>query len=503
MPPSPPNVLVIMADQMKATASHLYGNPFCITPGLERLANDGVLFETAITPHPLCVPARVSLWSSQWSRTHGVRGNQGHMPSGVHHAFRTWREAGFHTALIGKDHCFASDEDRNLFDVRCTLGHEGRDPHDPPRGIAWSRPNAAIDAAHEPRKAMPQQAAAVSYAVTDGDPAASSTGLVTDTTITWLERAAQRDTPFAAWVSYPDPHTPYEVNRRWADTIDPTKVPLDPPLEAHDVTLPERTRILIDLLGMHDATETDARGVVATYHAMVTFIDHGVARLLDALERLGLREDTIVVFCSDHGDFAGEYGMTRKGGAFYDAMVRVPLIVSWPGRVPQAQRESSPVNLIDLVPTLLTLQDIDVPASMQGHPLPTVTTNPARHETFSEYGAGTRLMTRADLTVLATPRGLSAAKASLAWREAEGRRRMIRTRTHKYVTDPMGDLDELYDLQTDPQERTNIAGRAHHVDVQQSLEQALSEWDVTTQSSAWLTPSAPRLTTPPPKGRSA
>ena len=101
-----PNILLIMADQLKATASHLYGNTFCHTPAMARLAGDGVLFEHAFTPHPLCVPARISMWTSQFSHTHGARRNETLMPAGAQHASKLWQKAGYHTGLIGKNHCF-------------------------------------------------------------------------------------------------------------------------------------------------------------------------------------------------------------------------------------------------------------------------------------------------------------------------------------------------------------------------------------------------------------
>ena len=106
MDPDQPNILVIMTDQQKATASHLYGNPFCETPNLERLANEGVLFDHAITPHPLCMPARVSFWTAQYPHSHGSRRNETPMSPDATHAFKLWRAAGYHCGLIGKNHCF-------------------------------------------------------------------------------------------------------------------------------------------------------------------------------------------------------------------------------------------------------------------------------------------------------------------------------------------------------------------------------------------------------------
>lgn len=495
----PPNVLVIMADQMKATASHLYGNEFCHTPALERLAAAGTLFTTAITPQPLCVPARVAVWTSRWPHATGARLNETPMPAGQDHAFRLWRDEGFTTALIGKDHCFATPQDRALFDVRCPIGHDGLPPDDGPTGMEWVRDRSEVDAAHAIRRAMPRQGPALSYAVSDVEPAATSTGLVTDQTIAWLEALPRGDdaAPFAAWVSYPDPHTPYEVPRAWAATVPPASVVLPPAAPEDDEALPERNKVLRRLLDVSGASEDDLRQAIAVYHAQVRFVDDGVGRILDTLQRLGLLDDTIVVFCADHGDFAGEHGMTRKGGVFYDCLVRVPLIIAWAGHVPSGAVEESPCNLIDVVPTLLTLQGFEVPAAMMGEPLATVTRAAPRQATFSEYGAGGKACTLADVESLPEPHGLAAAKATLQWREAEGRRKMVRTRDWKYVTDPSGDLDELYDLRADPFELANLAGDPSQAGRIAQLQRLLLAWAVTTEDHRPLPlpQPAPRLHT--------
>ena len=99
-----PNILVIMTDQQKATSSHLYGSTFCETPSLARLAEEGVLYEHAYTPHPLCVPARVSLWTGRYAHQHGSRRNETWMSPDALHAFKIWKEEGYHCGLIGKNH---------------------------------------------------------------------------------------------------------------------------------------------------------------------------------------------------------------------------------------------------------------------------------------------------------------------------------------------------------------------------------------------------------------
>jgi arylsulfatase A-like enzyme len=481
--PDRPNVLFILSDQMKATASHLYGNPFCETPSLARLAEDGVLYENAITPHPLCMPARVSVWTGQFPHSHGGRRNETPMPPGATHAFRLWKDAGYRTGLIGKNHCFVDAADLDLFDVWCEIGHGGL-PADPTtRGMDWFRPIEAIHAGHATRRAMPKQSPRFGYAVTDYPLEDYSTGLVTGQTVRFLEQHG--DEPFALWVSYPDPHEPWEAPRQYAEMFPPDKIEL-PPFRADefsDGTAPERNRILYEILGMDEDDPEHIYGVLGCYYAMTRFVDDGVGQILDALDRLGLREQTIVVFCADHGDFAGEHNMTTKGGVFYDCLTRVPLIVSWRGQIPASVRDESMVNLIDIVPTLLHLQGIEIPHSMHGEPLPTATDATPRDATFSEYGAGGPLFHSEDLAKLPKPYGRAGLMRSLRWREAEGRRKMVRTQKWKYVHDPMGDLDELYDLVNDPWELTNVAADPAHAAILAEMRLRLADWSIRTEDS--------------------
>ena len=212
-----PNVLVIMTDQQKATSSHLYGNPFSETPAMARLAQEGVLYERAYTPHPLCMPARVSLWTGQWPHSHGGRRNETPMPRGADHAFRVWRVAGLHTGLIGKNHCFTEPDDLALFDTWCEIGHGGLPADSTTKGMAWFRPLEGIHAAHELRHSMAPQNPRFAYATSDFPLEDYSTGLVTGQTIRFLEQ--HREDPFALWVSYPDPHEPWVCPQSYFDLM--------------------------------------------------------------------------------------------------------------------------------------------------------------------------------------------------------------------------------------------------------------------------------------------
>jgi len=482
MPEKQPNILVIMTDQQKATASHLYGNTFCETSALARLAEEGVLYEHAYTPHPLCVPARVSLWTGQYPHMHGGRRNETWMPSDAVHAFQIWKAAGYHCGLIGKNHCFNQEEDLALFDTWLEISHGGLPKNDTTKGMDWFRPREGVDAAHKLRHSMTPQSPHFGYAVSDFPLEDYSTGLITGQTSGFIEQ--HQEEPFALWVSFPDPHEPWVVPQRYYDMFPPQVIDLPPSREGEfdeDGGAPERNRILYRILGMEGDSLKDIYGMLAVYYGMVRFIDDGVGQILQTLDDLGLRENTIVVFCADHGDFSGEHRMQCKGGVFYDALTRIPMIISWPGHIPQGVREQGMVSLVDVVPTLLQLQGIDVPPSMPEPGLPVATDAPPREAAFSEYGTGGPPFTTADLETMPQPFGRKNLIKSLHWREAEGRRKMVRTHDWKYIHDPMSDVDELYDLVNDPWELVNVVSDPAHKDVIADMQRRLMDWSLNTE----------------------
>jgi choline-sulfatase len=469
-----------MADQLRSTALEMYRPNTCATPSLERLAAQGVRYEHAITPHPLCVPARTAIMTGRYPHSTGARRNETLMPAEANHAFRIWNGEGFKTGLIGKNHCFELEEDIALLDVYCEITHKGRsDLADSPKGMEWVRPVGAIDTAAEARDEIPRQSPRIAYRVTDGPEEDYGTAVITAQSVRFLEESHEE--PFALWVSFPDPHEPYEVPRRYAEMFPPESIELPPWPE--DEFAPERNRVLKRMLDISQDDEADVRGIISTYYAMTRFVDDGVGQILDALERLNLADNTIVVFTADHGDFMGEHGMVVKGGVFYDSLTRVPLIVSYPGVVPANQVDSSMVNTIDIIPTLLQLQGIDAPPEMDGEPLPTATDASPRDEAFSEYGTGGPQYTMADLEKIPEPYGYPTLLQNLWAREAEGRRKMVRTTQWKYVHDPMGDLDELYDLVNDPWETRNVAADPSNASVVSEMRLRLADWMIRTEDA--------------------
>jgi choline-sulfatase len=246
----------------------------------------------------------------------------------------------------------------------------------------------------------------------------------------------------------------------------------------------ERARVFRDLIGYGTMTEQQIRERVSMYYGMIRFVDDAVGQILDALDRTNLAEDTVVVFTSDHGDYASERRLTDKSSTLVDAMTRVPLLVSFRGRVPEGAVDRHPVSLLDVLPTCLGLAGISRPAECEGVMLPDTGDDPPRDAVFSEYGAGGPRLRLADLPRLVGETDQwHGERPLLRWREAEGRAKMVRLGSHKYVYDPMDEIDELYDLNADPWELRNLAREPAYGQVRARLRDRLLDWSVATEGS--------------------
>lgn len=474
-----PDAIVIMVDQMKATASTIYSEYGVKTPGLERLAALGVTYQNATTPVPLCVPARAAMWTAKYPHNTGCFNNKMPIHSGMSHGAKWWKAAGYQTALIGKNHCFKDQEDRDFFDVWCEIEHFGlkdRFPDDnSPRGMAWVESEDKVTEAHSVRNDIPASAhgGAAGHAVTDFEHRHYSTGLMSNQVDAYIR---QQQDPYALWLSFPDPHYPYEVPRAYYERAKAQAIKLPPPGPVPGPDIPDRNRVLNNFTRWPDESVDDLHEVVTCYLANVLFIDDAINRLLDTLEATGKLDNTIVVFCSDHGDYAGEFQSMTKGGTFYDCMVRVPMIVAAPGRLPAGQVETSPVSLIDIIPTVFALQGLELPHSVDGQKMVPAAGARAQSYGFSLYGAGGPDFMLADYEKLKVKRGRPAFLATGGQREAAGKRAMVRSPEWKFVHDAMGDLDELYNLVDDPYEHHNLAGKPEHAAIQAELAIALADW---------------------------
>ncbi len=465
MPPRRPNVLVVMTDEQKATAIRLYGNPDLQTPTLERLAAQGILYSYAFCPHPLCVPSRVSFWTGRYPHSTGSRTNETLMSDGETTAFDLWRAQGYVTGLIGKNHCFQPHQ-TGAFDAFLDISHGGP-----------AQPRNAREQALKAFLTDGRNWAGKTQAPVNPFPREEcTTGLVCRASCDFIRE--HRDEPFVLWTSIPDPHWPLTSPEPYASMFPPEKVTLPPWVSGEMEGKPERHRVYWEMMQLATESEADVRRMIAMYYGMIRFIDDGVKMILDTLEETGLREDTIVVFCSDHGDLMGEHCLTEKGGMMYDCLVRVPLILSWPGHLPEGHRDENLVSLIDVAPTLLSLTGLNAPLAVQGSILPPLPGSQPRDAVFAEYAAGGPRVTLEHIRRFPFVEGRRRVYAYLREREAEGRPHMVRTHRWKYVHDPMGDMDELYDLQSDPWELHNLAGYSAYAAVIAEMQRKLLDWSL-------------------------
>ncbi len=476
-PRARPNVVVIMTDQQKATAIDLYGGPVR-APNLSRIVAGGILYEHAFTPHPLCVPARVAFWTGRWPHATGARTNEIPMPRGETHLAGLLHGAGYRLGLFGKNHCFQQEDLDRYFARVSPAGHGDR------IGPGVTMVRSAMAPAPDPASLSSTEGFRRPVArVRPEPPQESATYRVTEEACRFLEEHAGDDQPLCLWVSIPDPHEPYQVPEPYASLYPPQSVPLPPWKPGELETKPERQRVYQWLLRWHDLSEADARLASSVYFGMIAFIDERVGVLLDTLERLGLREDTVVVFTSDHGDYMGEHRMLIKSNAFYDCLTRVPLLVSWPGHLPAGQRRQELVSTIDVMPTILRGLGMDVPAGVHGQVLPGAPgAPPPREAVFAEYGAGGPPVTLQDVQRLFPPGTPRALHPLLREREGQGHGKMVRTRRWKYTHDIVGDGDELYDLQVDPWELTNLAADPRQAGVVSEMRRRLLDWCLETEN---------------------
>ena len=466
-----PNVVIILVDEQKADSLPLYGNPIVKTPNLERLAAEGVLFNHAYATCPICVPARVSLMTGRYPHTTGSRSNGFLLQSGERHLVEIFHHHGYRTGLVGKNHCF-QESDLAYFDYLWEAGHQG--PLEPPNETAAAA-KRWLQESGVGRKAW--------GAERNPYPAESlGTALVTDHAIHFIED--QRKQPFFLWYSIPDPHTPLQTASPYAEMYAPQDVPLPPQLDGEIETKPPAQQIDYQALAGDKVTESEMRQAIAMYYGMNTYIDDQVGRFLDRLDDLGLRENTIILYLSDHGDYMGEHRMIRKSKALYDCLTHVPLMISWPGTIAAAPPRDEFVCLEDILPTLMDLLGWEIPGGVQGQSFAPLLSGDgpytARDAIFGEIGiegdpyplAAWNTFPAGSLTPDFTPQNKKGGR---------GRIKSIRTDTWKLVYYPGQPYGELYNLQEDPWELYNLFEQPAHQSLIQELKGRLLDWLIETE----------------------
>jgi len=482
---SGPNILLIQTDQQTAETLSLYGNPVLQTPALERLAEKGVVFELAFCNYPACSPSRSSMFTGRYASTIGVHANHMLINPNETTLPQVLKENGYQTAIIGKNHAFMNDAAgsyypdsvpekasllRQVFDyVRLAEhGHMVDGYRNDPESIAaheWARRNCwNSPLGHGANPARPEKC---------------GTYLLGQSMVDYLEKGREPGKPFFAWLSFPDPHTPYQVPEPYASMIDPADVPL-PPKDNLDGK-PERQKVMHVMDAMDRADDDLIRKVRAIHYGMIKFIDDTLATLFAKMESLGLMENTIIVFTSDHGDSMGAHGLIQKHNGFYDSFTHVPFIVYAPG-YEGPKRTGHMVELVDVMPTLLEMAGVPVPYGCQGRSLAPLLRSQRdyvpREYVVMESGEEGESPKLADMTGRPEHPFDERYFVWCAYRDAWlGKGKSIRTRDWKLNIYANGE-GELYDMKSDPHELTNLFGDPAYDPIVHRLERKLLLWSM-------------------------
>lgn len=502
---TPVNFLFVITDQQRADYLSCAGHPALRTPHIDSLARSGLRLENMRTASPVCMPNRASLLTGRHPSAHGLRRNGLFLPRSA----RTFPEllalAGYDTALFGKSHIqpmlstppevspegrfnpaapearradgedYAEEEAarwRAAAPFRVLLPHYGfvyvdlTTLHADQCGghyYQWLRAQTLkADWLRDPANRLPHSYTCPQAERTPVPEELYPTAYVRDRAAEYLRDPARRARPFFAFVSFPDPHHPFTPPGKYWDMHSPADMPAPLPYEAHKNPPPHlAAQRALMLAGTQNTREQKAfmlgekelREAMALTCGMIAMIDDAVGELLATLDAAGLRDNTVVVFTSDHGDYLGDFGLLLKGPALMRGLTRVPFIWSDPAEQFDGQVFDAPCSTVDIPMTILSRAGVLPYHGMQGlDMLPMARgTAPSRDEVLIEFEDNSLKM--------------GFAKSAVARALLTGRYRLT-----LYLGESWG---ELYDLQEDPLETRNLWDDPAHAGVRLELTERL------------------------------
>ncbi len=339
-----PNILLVMADQMTPFMLEACGYPIAKTAHLNRLAARATTFTNAYTPSPICVPARSCFMTGLYTSTTGCYDNGDPYPSFIPTFAHYLTNAGYETVLSGKMHFIGADQLHGY--------HHRLNTDVYPSGFIWSYP--LLDENDPDAMAFDF---APQYQGENIGPGWSTELQYDEEThfraLEYLRHAPDR--PFMLTVSYTNPHPPYQVPKKYWDIYKDADLPLPQYPEGMDAAYSDFDRAFIRWYGLDRKDIRDPKHLLAMrrgFAALAHYVDDKLGELLDVLEEQGLRDNTVVIFTSDHGEMLGEKGLIQKR-SLYEWSARIPLFIDMPGR--PAGKVDTPVSLIDLPATLIEL----------------------------------------------------------------------------------------------------------------------------------------------------
>ncbi|MGB6222120.1 sulfatase-like hydrolase/transferase [Haloferula sp.] len=486
------NVLLITADEMRGDCTGYIGNPDVKTPHLDALASSGTVFENHFAPFPKCVPSRCSMHTGRYTHTDGLRtvSPANHLPKGMPNLGEFLRTQGFETAVLGINHLW---EDSWFYGEGDRQNKRGGGAVDYTSFTEDLAPLAKTKRSYPP--GTPRSGPHI-----DALAEVDYQGLVTGTTEAFCDenRADQacyflkqvRDPakPFFLQLNLSKPHPPYGIHEPFYSMYDPAAIQPFPHGLPTGASLPLRAQREWRL-GNNIPTDS-LRELQAIYYGMISLADDLVGKVLATLKESGLAEDTLVIFTSDHGDFAGQYGINEKWDAsLQDCLLRVPILIAGPG-VPSGKRIQGLSEHVDLPATILEFLKLTPPPDWVWHGeslVPTLDGGPTKTAVFADGGHEAAMRARFDAPVYKEEHGKrvkTVGGKQLTYQQcpdAMARCKMVRTEEWKLVIRETGG-NELFHIADDPDEMTNLYADPQHAAIVSDLQLKLIEWCLRTDT---------------------
>lgn len=480
-----PNLILITADEMRADCAGFLGSSVCRTPHLDRLAARGAVFERHFTVHGKCVPSRAAMLTGRYTHTDGHRAinHACTIPDGVPNLHLALKNAGYQTAFFGHNHTH-----ENLLNGKNGPGENIADYHSFSDGVFVGMLSREWPSPAQTYFPPPVANACLETRCKTAPRSGFCDDNRADQVVEYLERVRDRSRPFYLHLNFGLPHPPYEVEEPYFSMYDRGA------LEPYPFALPENAplhlRKMREVRGA-GVDEVAVREIMAVYFGMISKVDTLIGRVLEAVERQGLFENTVVLFTSDHGDFAGQYGLPEKWDtAMQDCIMRVPMILCAPGISP-GRKVGSLTEHVDIPPTVLELVGIApgpewgihgdslVPA-MRGGAGKRYVFADGGHEDAMRARFNTEVEQRApDGTCFLATQGKQ--KVYHDFPQTMSRTKMVRSEAWKLVVRLEGG-NELYHVAEDPFEMVNLYGRPEHAGVVAQLMEQLVLWSLRTDT---------------------
>lgn len=471
----PLNLLLICPDELRGDCVGFMGNPDIRTPHIDALAGASTIFPQHITSFPKCVPARISLMTGRYAHADGYRTIFQRMRRGTPNLLTRLRTAGYQSAIFGKNHCWEREDFAAGFDFASTL---------PPfdaymEGVPAIRRSRPAEGGVEPLTLPP------GYDYIGCDTRHAGDEAFVRQSCEFLGQARDPDRPFFLQVNLESPHPVYGVEEPWYSLYDRDRIRAWPHTLPRNA--PRATALQREIRTSQIPDERALREIQAVYYGMISKVDEQVGKILDALREAKLWDDTVIVFLSDHGDYAGQYGLVEKWDTcFNDCLVHVPLTIRAPG-MQAGHRVDSLSNHVDLAPTLLDLLQLEALPDVHGRSLVPVARGEARIEvTFSEGGHEAAMRARFDPATaspahVADPATPLDAKQELYRRypHTMARAMMATDSSYKLVVREDGD-NEFYALEEDPWELNNRWADPSLASEREKLLLAAVQWQLAT-----------------------